>query len=118
MGSYSTTNRRHGTASDGARVNGQLFPNPGYRRVADHSDRTTVLAGIRQHPWGARRDSGRCGLPSTRTLTPRFSLEYPWSPSPTSFCDRCIHEQLLVKLSSNTRLTKGVICPEKSIRSI
>ena len=82
-----------------------------------------MSVGIRQLTSGARRDSGGCAvpstrMPSTRTLTTRFSLEYSWSPSPTSFCDRCIHEQLLAKLSSNTRLAKGVICPEKSIRSI
>lgn len=63
-----------------------------YFRVADHSDRTTGLAGIRRHPSGARRDSGRCAVPATRTLTTCFLLEYSWSPSPMSFCDRCIHE--------------------------
>src|SRR6267142_574028 len=32
---------------------------------------------------------------------------------------RAMHdEQLRLKFSSNTRLTKGVLCPEKSIRSI
>jgi hypothetical protein len=58
-----------------------------------HSDRTTVMAGIRQHPLGAGKSSARCAVPSTRTLTERFSLKYSSSPLHRSFFERCIMNQ-------------------------
>jgi len=64
-----------------------------YFRMADHSDRTTVMAGIRQHPLGAGKSSARCAVPSTRTLTERFSLKYSSSPLHRSFFERCIMNQ-------------------------
>ncbi len=67
---------------------------------------------------GGGRASARCAVPSTRTLTGRFSLKYSRSPLTRGFFERCIMKQTPPKFSSNTRLTKGMLCPEKSIRSI
>src|SRR5260370_1919369 len=60
-------------------------------RVADHSDRTTVMAGYSSASRAGRgKSSARCAVLSTRTLTGRFSLKYYWFPLPRSFFERGI----------------------------
>ncbi len=88
--------------------------------VADRSDRITVMAGIR---------ASRCHS-TAHELFPRltdltnavvdrtFLLEVFLISAAQKFLRAVHHEQLLPKFSSNIRLTKGVLCPEKSIRSI
>jgi hypothetical protein len=44
-------------------------------------------------PLGAGKISARCAVPSTRTLTERFSLKYSSSPLHRSFLERCIMNQ-------------------------
>jgi len=61
-----------------------------YGSVADHSDRTTVMAGFRQHPIERGKSSARCAAPSTGTLTGRFSSKYSSSPLSRGFFERCI----------------------------
>jgi hypothetical protein len=47
-----------------------------------------------------------------------FLIEVFFSPLPRIFLKRCIVNNFKPRFSTNTRLTKGVLCPEKSIPSI
>jgi hypothetical protein len=85
--------------------------------IADHSDRTTVMAGVRRRPL-AREELGEmwCAIHSHVDRT--FLIEVFFISAARKFLRAVDHEQLPPKFSPNTRLTKGVLCPEKSIPSI
>ena len=87
-------------------------------RVADHSDRTTVMAGYSSASPGAREEFGEvcCAIDSHVDRT--FLIEVFLVSGAQKFLRARHHEQIPPKFSSNTRLTKGVLWPEKSIRSI
>jgi len=105
----------HGAGVDSSRVTGKQEGTE-YFLFADRSDRTKVMAGIRQHPLGARR-LGEGALLSTRTLTGRFSLKYSSPSLLGSFFKRCIMNNFS-RNSARILAPQGVLCPEKSIPSI
>src|SRR5260370_27229679 len=87
---------------------------------------TSGLSATRTEPgddWyspaslGRGKSSATCALPTTHV--DRTFLFKVFSISAARKFLRAVHdEQLRLKFRSNTRLTKGVLCPEKSIRSI
>src|SRR5258708_10031321 len=103
---------------------GQAGSNPSrthsrhYFRLADHSDRTTVwLAFVSIPPvWGKSLGELCCATDSHVDRT--FFIEVFLIAYDQESHRAVHHEQAPPKFSSNTCLTKGVLCPEKSIRSI
>jgi hypothetical protein len=83
-----------------------------------HSDRTTMIAGISSASLGRGEELGElcCAIDSHVDRTFLFEVFFP--PAAQKVLRAVHHEQIPPKFSSNTRLTKGVLWPEKSIRSI
>src|SRR6267143_1059778 len=108
---------RPATRPDSAQVTAHPTQ-PNWVRVGDHSDRTTVLAGIRQNPPGTRKELGevRCAIDSQVDRT--FLLEVSLLSASQKLLRAVHHGRLPPKFSSNTRLTKGKLWPKKSIHSI
>ena len=78
-----------------------------------------VMGGIRQHPRGAETAGKACCAFDFDSQVDRvFLLEVLLISTAQRFLGAVRHEQLPPKFSSNTHLTKGVLCPENSIRSI
>jgi hypothetical protein len=73
-----------------------------------------VMAGVRQHRWGAGELC--CAINSHVDRT--FLFEVFLMPVAQKFLRAAHHEHVPPKFSSNTCLTKGMLCPEKSIPSI
>jgi hypothetical protein len=76
------------------------------------------MGGIRQHPPGARKELGELCCAIASQVDRAFLIEVFLMSGAQKFLRAAHYEQLLPKFGSNTCLTKGVLCPEKLIRSI
>src|SRR5690348_14095050 len=79
----------------------------------NHGDGPYLSASL-----GRGKSSARCAVPSTRTFDRTFLFEVFLTSAAQKFLRAVHHEQLPPKFSSNSRLAKGMLCPEKSIHSI
>ncbi len=75
------------------------------------------MAGIRQHP-PAREEFGEVCSVIDSHVDRTFLIEVFLVSAAQKILRAVHHEQIPPKFRSNTRLTKGMLCPEKSIRSI
>ena len=108
---------RQGLLNSRRAVNKWLAKRDLYFRVADRSDRTTVMNGLRQHPSREEARLGEVCCSIDSHVDRRFLIEVFFISAARKFLQAATHEQLQRKSSSNTRLTKGVLCPERSIPS-
>ena len=80
-----------------------------------HSDRTTVWLAFVSVPPVCGKSLGEVCCATDSHVDRTFFIEVSLIAS----AHRAVHlEQAPPRFSSNTYLTKGVLCPEKSIRSI
>ena|SRR5882672_6781322 len=87
-------------------------------RIGKPSDKTTVTSGIRRHPPGTRGKFGEARWAIDSQVDRAFLIEVLLTSAAQSFLRAAHHEQLLPKFGTSIRFAKGVLCPEKSIRSI
>jgi hypothetical protein len=76
-----------------------------------------MTAGICQHP-PRREEFGEMCCTIDSDVDRTFLIAVLLVPAAQEFLRAVHHGQTPSKFSANTRLPKGVLCPEKSIRSI